>query len=40
MIIDFEERIRKELPNNIGLHHLKLRETPNSFAEWYAEDNK
>lgn len=40
MLIDFIGRIRKELPKNILLHHLKLRETPTSFAEWYAEDNK
>lgn len=39
LLIDFAERIRKELPNNIRLNHLQLRETPSSFAEWYAEDN-
>jgi len=39
LLIDFEKRIRKELSKNTHLHHLKLRETPNSFAEWYAEDN-
>jgi 6-pyruvoyltetrahydropterin/6-carboxytetrahydropterin synthase len=40
LLIDFTDRIRKELPKDIRLHHLKLRETPGSFAEWYAEDNE
>lgn len=39
LLIDFVQRIRIHLPKNIHLHHLKLRETPTSFAEWYAEDN-
>lgn len=39
LLIDFVARIRKNLPEKIRLHHLKLRETPKSFAEWYAEDN-
>jgi len=39
MIIDFAKRIKKELPPHIQLHSLKLRETANSYAEWYAEDN-
>lgn len=38
MVIDFAEKIKKELPENIKLHSLKLNETANSFAEWYAED--
>ena len=39
MIIDFANKIRKHLPENIKLHSLKLQETETSFAEWYAEDN-
>ena len=39
MIIDFAEKIKKRLPNNINLHSLKLRETDSSFAEWYANEN-
>ena len=37
MLMDFAERIRKLLPENVSLCSLKLRETPNSFAEWFAE---
>ncbi|WGK65887.1 6-pyruvoyl trahydropterin synthase family protein [Croceiramulus getboli] len=39
MIIDFAEKIKQRLPKNIRLHHLKLRETASSYAEWYADDN-
>lgn len=31
--------IIQELPANIQLHSLMLRETPTSYAEWFAEDN-
>jgi 6-pyruvoyltetrahydropterin/6-carboxytetrahydropterin synthase len=39
MVIDFAERIKNRLPNEIQLHSLKLQETETSFAEWYQEDN-
>ncbi|WP_179353156.1 6-pyruvoyl trahydropterin synthase family protein [Winogradskyella vidalii] len=39
MVIDFAEKIKKRLPNNIELHSLRLSETASSFAEWYASDN-
>lgn len=39
LLVDFATKIKKELPGNIKLHHLKLSETPTSFAEWYTEDN-
>ena len=39
MVIDFAEKIKKYLPQNIQLHSLKLQETETSFAEWYASDN-
>lgn len=39
MIVDIAEKIKGRLPNNVGLHSLKLRETETSFAEWYASDN-
>ncbi len=39
LLIDFASRIKKELPGTIKLHHITLRETPTSFAEWFAEDN-
>ncbi len=40
MIIDFAQKIKKRLPNNIELHSLKLQETATSFAEWYASENE
>lgn len=40
LLIDFVEQIRNKIPKNSQLHHMKLKETPNSFAEWYNEDNK
>lgn len=39
MIVDFSKIISDELPSNIKLYSLKLRETESSFSEWYAQDN-
>ena len=39
MVIDFAEKIKSRLPENIQLHAIKLQETDTSFAEWYASDN-
>ena len=39
MVLDFAEKIKARLPENITLHSLKLQETQTSFAEWYASDN-
>ncbi len=38
IILDFASRIKRLLPMGITLHHLVLRETSTSFAEWYASD--
>lgn len=38
MLLDFAERIQKQLPENVLLHSLKLYETASSYAEWHAED--
>ena len=38
MLVDFSEKIKKRLPENIKLHSLKLQETGTSYAEWYDED--
>ena len=38
LVVDFAERIRKNLPAHVKLHSLKLRETATSFAAWYADD--
>ncbi|GGX07188.1 6-pyruvoyl trahydropterin synthase family protein [Aquimarina muelleri] len=40
MVIDFAEKIKARLPENIALHSLKLQETETSYAEWYASDNE
>lgn len=39
MVIDFAQKIKKRLPQNISLHSLRLQETATSFAEWYASDH-
>lgn len=39
MVIDFAEKIKTRLPENIELFSLKLQETETSFAEWFASDN-
>ena len=38
MLVDFAERIKPRLPDHIKLHHMLLRETVTSYAEWFAED--
>jgi 6-pyruvoyltetrahydropterin/6-carboxytetrahydropterin synthase len=38
MISDLAGQVVALLPANLRLHSLKLRETPTSYAEWYAED--
>ncbi len=38
LVVDFANRIQKDLPAGIRLHSLKLRETATSYAEWYASD--
>lgn len=40
MLIDFVSRLKNQLPSNVKLHHLLLRETVTSYAEWFAEDNE
>lgn len=39
MVIDFAERIKPHLPEGVELFSVRLYETANSFAEWYASDN-
>lgn len=39
MVIDFAEKIKARLPENIRLFSLRLQETDSSFAEWFASDN-
>jgi 6-pyruvoyltetrahydropterin/6-carboxytetrahydropterin synthase len=38
MVVDFAEKIKKQLPAGIELFSLKLQETETSFAEWFASD--
>jgi len=38
MLIDFADKIQKRLPTDVKLHSLKLYETNNSYAEWFASD--
>ena len=38
LLLDFVGRLAGLLPQGINLHHLVLRETSSSYAEWYAAD--
>jgi 6-pyruvoyltetrahydropterin/6-carboxytetrahydropterin synthase len=38
MLADIAGRILRLLPPGVKLHHLLLRETATSYAEWYASD--
>lgn len=40
MVLDFAEKIEARLPEQLKLHHLILRETETSYAEWYASDQE
>jgi len=40
LVADFALLIRKYLPSKVTLHSLKLYETANSYAEWFADDNR
>jgi 6-pyruvoyltetrahydropterin/6-carboxytetrahydropterin synthase len=40
MLVDFAGKIKNRLPASVTLFSLKLHETANSFAEWYASDNE
>jgi 6-pyruvoyltetrahydropterin/6-carboxytetrahydropterin synthase len=39
LVADFAGRIKNELPLNINLFALKLRETATCYAEWIASEN-
>lgn len=39
MVIDFAQKIKNRLPEDIHLFSLRLQETESSFAEWFASDN-
>ncbi|MFB0924437.1 MAG: 6-carboxytetrahydropterin synthase [Vicingaceae bacterium] len=39
LLVHFAKMIKDNLPSNIELHSLMLRETPTSYAEWFAADN-
>ncbi|MFZ4740735.1 MAG: 6-pyruvoyl trahydropterin synthase family protein [Bacteroidales bacterium] len=39
-LLDFAERIKNKLPDNVKLFSIRLDETSNSYAEWFASDNE
>ena len=39
MVVKFGELIAENLTENVKLHHVRLRETASSYAEYYVEDN-
>ena len=40
LVIDFAQRIKNRLHENIKLLSLRLQETESSYAEWFAADNE
>jgi 6-pyruvoyltetrahydropterin/6-carboxytetrahydropterin synthase len=38
-LLDFAKKIGELLPAGVKLHNMRLRETANSYAEWFADDN-
>lgn len=40
ILIHFSKLLISKLPKQVMLHHLLLKETSTSYAEWYAEDNQ
>ncbi|MCX6283102.1 MAG: 6-carboxytetrahydropterin synthase [Bacteroidetes bacterium] len=38
ILLDIAGRLKALLPEGVNLHHLVLRETSSSYAEWYASD--
>lgn len=39
MLIEIVTILKKHLPAEVALHNVFLRETGNSYAEWFSEDN-
>ena len=39
MLIEIVTILQSKLPENVKLHSAFLRETANSYAEWFAQDN-
>ncbi len=40
LVLHFGHILQQELPSNVSLFSLRLFETSNSFAEWFASDNQ
>lgn len=40
LVIYIAEKMKMVLPDNLSLHSIRLYETSNSFAEWFASDNQ
>lgn len=40
MLVDMVRRLQENLPDDIALKFVRLRETEKSYSEWFAEDNK
>ena len=39
LIVHFSEILQQAVPSNVSLFSMRLYETENSFAEWFASDN-
>lgn len=39
LLTDFAQRIQNNLPKNVKLYAIRLRETDSSYAEWFADND-
>ncbi len=39
LLIEFKNKVAKQLPAHLKIHHVCLQETSTSYAEWYRNDN-
>lgn len=39
LLLEFVKRLREKIIAPLSLHSMTLRETPSSYASWFAEDN-
>jgi len=39
LVVHFSEILQQAFPSNVSLYSMRLYETANSYAEWYAADN-
>mgnify|MGYP002381827482 CR=1 FL=1 len=39
LVLEIADKLNKQLPKGVILHHVSLQETPTAKAEWFYDDN-